>query len=119
MPGIARRAEAAWLSHGENAEFGRAGAANQHEARIAQAAHHIGVTLSAIVAVEVRTHRQRLARDWLQLLDREWYAREGTRVARLNGVGGGQRSLGVHQRKGVERPHRGETFERRLDQFAG
>ena len=102
VPGIARRAEAARLGHGQDPELGQVGLPDDHEARLAQPAHDEGVVARDEVAEGVRAQRVRHAGDRGGVLDRDRHAGERPRIARADRVGGRQRPLGIEVHERVE-----------------
>jgi hypothetical protein len=103
VPRVAGRAEAARLGHRQDPELRRLRAAHEHEARLAEPPGHRGVVVGHEVRGDVAALGQLHALDRQeQVLEAQRHAGERALVARLDGVGRGQRPLGVHQRPVVQ-----------------
>ena len=102
VPGVVRRAEEACLAGGQDAVLGQRRRADDHEAGIAQAPCDVVVIVGHVVGHQPAAVGEAQALDGPVVLDGRGDAREGTRVAGRDRVGGGQRTLGVDLHEGVE-----------------
>jgi hypothetical protein len=101
------------LGRREDPELGHVRGADDHEARLLQAAHEVRAVAGAVAGEELRAEAHGQARDRDVRLDRDRDPRERPLVAGLDRVGGRERAVGVDLHEGVEgRLERLDALER-------
>ena len=118
VPRVARRAEDARLAHRQDPVLGQRRRADDDEAGCLQAPRHVVVVVALVLGHQPAAVGQAQPLGRAVVLDRHRHARERALIARADGVGRSQRTLGVDLGEGVERGVQFlDPLERGLDEL--
>ena len=102
VPRVVRRAGVTRLGRRQDPELGQIRGADDHEAGVAQASHHVRAVTGPVTGQELGAEVHAHARDRDVGLDRDRHAGERPLVTGLDRVGGLERALAVDLDEGVD-----------------